>query len=175
MKKILNIFDFDGTLVNTQVPETGKVIWKEKTGNEWPYIGWWGRKESLDNDIFEQPIIEATVAEYERLKVDENGHTIMLTGRRKKLSTEVELILADKGLVFDEYRYNYGGDTLSNKIKQIGNIMKEMKGIEEINIFEDRQPHILTFKQLFEGMMERGRIKLFRIYRAEPDGTLTLL
>ena len=28
-KTILNIFDFDGTLVDTQTPENGKKIWEE--------------------------------------------------------------------------------------------------------------------------------------------------
>lgn len=174
-KTSLNIFDFDGTLVRTQVPETGKPLWKEKTGNEWPHVGWWGRKESLDNEIFEQPVIEATIAEYKRLIVDENGHTIMLTGRRKKLAKEVEIILAANDLTFAEYRYNYGGDTISNKIEQIGNILKEMKDIEEINIFEDRIEHIGIFKQYFEGLFDKNRLKMFRIYQVNEDGTLKLV
>ena len=50
----IEIYDFDGTLVDTQLPDTGKPIWKEKTGEDWPYKGWWGRVESLDMDVFEQ-------------------------------------------------------------------------------------------------------------------------
>lgn len=172
MKTILNIFDFDGTLINTQTPETGKIIWEEKTGNQWPHVGWWGRKESLDKAIFEQPIIENVIIEYNRLVNDEEALTIMLTGRRSKLSNEVEAILNDKGLIFDEYRYNYGGDTLSNKVEQIGDLMKHNKSVTEINLFEDRGEHIVTFKQLFKGMVDRGRISKFTIYQVTMDGTL---
>ena len=173
-KTILNIFDFDGTLVDTQVPETGKAIWKEKTGNDWPHKGWWGRVESLDNEIFDQTPIKSTVTEYKRLVADESGHTVMLTGRRKKLAKEVEIILADNNLVFDEYRYNYGGDTLSNKIEQIGNMLINMKDIKEINMFEDRVEHIGVFKQYFEGLVDKGRINLFRLYQVTSDRELIL-
>lgn len=171
-KTVLNIFDFDGTLIRTQVPETGKPIWKEKTGNEWPHKGWWGRAESLDNEIFEQPVIEATVAEYKRLYTEETSHTIMLTGRRKKLAKEVEIILAENNLVFDEYRYNYGGDTISNKIEQIGNILRDMVDINEINIFEDRIEHIDIFKQYLDGLFYEGRLKWFKIYQVNEDDTI---
>jgi len=30
----------------------GKETWKEKTGEDWPHLGWWGRATSLDPDIF---------------------------------------------------------------------------------------------------------------------------
>ena len=36
-------FDFDGTLMNSPTPENGKIIYKEKTGVNYPYEGWWGR------------------------------------------------------------------------------------------------------------------------------------
>ena len=53
--KRLICFDFDDTLFHTPLPEEGKKIWKEKTGQEWPHIGWWGKPESIDNEIFEIP------------------------------------------------------------------------------------------------------------------------
>ncbi len=43
----ISIFDFDGTLIDTMTPEQGKKIYKEKTGKEWKYKGWWGKIESL--------------------------------------------------------------------------------------------------------------------------------
>jgi FMN phosphatase YigB (HAD superfamily) len=44
--KRLISFDFDDTLFHTPKPEQGEQIWKEKTGTDWPYSGWWGRPES---------------------------------------------------------------------------------------------------------------------------------
>jgi|AntRauMFilla1563_2_1112583.scaffolds.fasta_scaffold00263_8 hypothetical protein len=161
--KVLNIFDFDSTLVDTQIPETGKAIWLEKTGKKWPHIGWWSKPESLDCEVFEQPVIEAVIEEYKSLSSKPNSHNIMLTGRRTKLHKEVEAILEKHKLVFDEYRYNYGGDTLTNKIEQIADVLSKNKPIDHVNMFEDRIEHIVTFKQYFESMVGNGFIKSFQI------------
>jgi hypothetical protein len=37
--------------VDTELPESGKQIYLDKTGKEWPHIGWWGKAESLDIEI----------------------------------------------------------------------------------------------------------------------------
>ena len=171
-KTILNIFDFDGTLVDTQTPENGKKIWEEKIGNKWPHIGWWGRKESLDNVIFEQPVIESTIEHYNKLSGDNNGLTIMLTGRRTKLSKEVEVILKSNNLCFEEYRYNYGGDTLSNKIKQITEILTDKPGIIEVNMFEDRYEHIIKFKEFFKGLIDNGDLTKVSIFHITDDKSI---
>jgi hypothetical protein len=44
---VLQIFDFDATLFDTPLPETGTIEYEEKTGMSWPHTGWWGRAESL--------------------------------------------------------------------------------------------------------------------------------
>ena len=51
-KKLIS-FDFDDTLVKTPLPEEGKIVWKEKTGTDWPHRGWWSKPESLDMEIFD--------------------------------------------------------------------------------------------------------------------------
>jgi len=43
------VWDFDGTLINTPVPEKGYVQYKEKTGQDWPHKGWWGFKAQMFN------------------------------------------------------------------------------------------------------------------------------
>jgi hypothetical protein len=45
--EVLQIFDFDATLFDTPLPETGTLEYEEKTGKRWPFKGWWGCKESL--------------------------------------------------------------------------------------------------------------------------------
>jgi hypothetical protein len=37
--------------LDTELPESGKQIYLDKTGKEWPHIGW-GKAESLDIEIF---------------------------------------------------------------------------------------------------------------------------
>ncbi len=175
-KKIINIFDFDGTLIDTQTPEQGKVIWESKTGSKWPYKGWWGRKESLDNNVFEQPVIKSTLEYYNSYLEDDNCLNIMLTGRRKKLSDEVEIILSDNNLVFDEYRYNYGGETLKNKIEQLTEILiKNVGSVETLNMFEDRYEHIVSFKDFLNNLIGKSILKEAKIYYVKKDKTIDII
>jgi len=175
-KRIINIFDFDGTLVDTQTPDEGKLIWEDKTGNKWPYKGWWGRKESLDNDVFEQPVIKSTLDYYNSYLGNDDCLNIMLTGRRKKLSYDVEIILSDNNLVFDEYRYNYGGETLKNKIEQLTEILiKNKASVDTLNIFEDRYEHIISFKEFLNKLLENGILKEATIYYVKKDKTIDII
>lgn len=45
--KDIYLYDFDGTLGLTPTPETGKPLYTSITGNEWPYVGWWSKIESM--------------------------------------------------------------------------------------------------------------------------------
>jgi hypothetical protein len=67
------IFDFDGTMIDTDTPNSGKPLWKKEFGFEWPFTGWWGRPESLDSRIyFENKTNELTdVLTKKGLKPDE--------------------------------------------------------------------------------------------------------
>ena len=48
----LAVFDFDGTLVDTPIPEdANKAIWKEKTALDWEG-GWFSNPNSLSIDVF---------------------------------------------------------------------------------------------------------------------------
>ncbi len=159
----LTIFDFDGTLIDTELPISGQLIWKEKTGNIWPHKGWWGRKESLNIDIFDNPVIHETYMGYEKATHTPYNMVVMMTGRMVKLSKEVELILDKYELKFDEKLYNTGGDTFSVKVKQIEKLLEENPDIIEIEIYEDREPHINQFEVLFNEMVSKGVLKSFKI------------
>jgi len=137
----LNIWDFDGTLVKTPLPEFGKPLYEKRTGVAWPYYGWWSKKESLDTDIFEMPIIEQTYKDYKKESQDPNTLNVMITGRLFKLSSDVEKILSLKKLKFDKYLYNMGGDSFGCKIKQFEDLISKLPDLEIIEIWEDRKPH----------------------------------
>ena len=51
--EFLVVFDFDATLIKTTLPDVGKGMWSSHHGIEYPHVGWWGRKESLDSDVFD--------------------------------------------------------------------------------------------------------------------------
>ena len=52
-KTKLSVFDFDGTLIATPLPDSGKIAYEEKTGKTWPHKGWWGQADSLDMNVFD--------------------------------------------------------------------------------------------------------------------------
>ncbi len=154
----LAIFDFDGTTMDTLTPDIGKPIYKEKTGNDWPHQGWWGRAESLDMTIFDfKPLPEVKAGFDNEVS---NGNTLMvsLTGRRKKLSDKVEIVLHANGYKFDQYLYNYGADTLPNKLEQIAKLLEDFPNVRTIGAWDDRDEHVPTFIEYFDSLVKSGRL-----------------
>jgi len=165
----LTIFDLDGTLVDTPLPDVGKKIWEEKTGNKWPHRGWWGRPDSIDVDVFDIPTIQTTIDGYNKAVAEENTLTVMMTGRLVKLIKEVNKLLEKHNLVFDLYRFNTGGETFRVKQKQILSILNEYPDIDTIEIWEDRPEHITRFRELSSDWVTNGKVKRFTINIVESE------
>jgi hypothetical protein len=166
MKKkitILKVFDFDGTLVDTPLQPQGMEVYKSKTGKDWPHKGWWSKKESLDIEIFDIPLIDSVKEAYDKCKDEEGVLKVMLTGRLPFLSKHVETILTEHGLVFDEYHYNNGGKTEDSKRKTMDELLEKYPDVECIEAWDDRLEHIPIFEEFFHGLVESGRIKSFKI------------
>lgn len=140
------ILDFDGTLVDTPLPDSGRKEYKEKTGQDWPYKGWWSRPETLDPVIFKMPVIASTIAAYNKERQVPNTLMVMMTGRLARLAPAVENVLTHYNLKFDEYLYNTGGETLHSKINYLESLMAKYPDVKEIKMFEDRTEHIPTFE-----------------------------
>jgi hypothetical protein len=159
----LDVFDFDGTLVDTPLPEEGKKIYKQKTGKDWPHAGWWGQPLSLDTSVFDMPTVPSVIADYEKERAKPNTMTVMLTGRMVKLGELVRKILADKNLTFDEYHFNRGGSTDTAKIKTMEDILRRVNTIREIHMWDDREEHIPVFQKWGDDMVEKGLLDSFNI------------
>jgi hypothetical protein len=151
-------FDFDGTTMDTLSPETGKPIYKEKTGKDWPFQGWWGRPESLDMNVFDFKPLPEVKSAFSKEASNPNTLMVSLTGRRKELASKVEAILHANGYKFDKYLYNYGSDTLSNKIEQIGQLLTQFPSVRTIAFVDDRDEHVPSFKALFDDLVKNGRL-----------------
>jgi hypothetical protein len=159
----LKVYDFDGTLVDTPTPtDENKAIWKEKTGEDWRG-GWFGNRDSLRMDIFDMPSNPEVISDYKRDAADPESLVIMLTGRIPKVSEYVEAILNAKGLKFDDYLYNDGGDTEKVKVRHMEMILKYNPDIREVIMHDDRDPHIPFFKAWGDEMIEKGYLDKFHI------------
>ena len=99
--KIISV-DFDGTLCNSVVPEEGKKIWKEKTGEIYPHVGWWGRLESLDQNVFELNLFPNVVNLIKKYNSDPNSLVIILTNRMGKFEPIIKDILDKNNLHVDD-------------------------------------------------------------------------
>jgi hypothetical protein len=147
--KRLISFDFDDTLCHTPKPEEGEKIWKEKTGTDWPYNGWWGRPESIDPEIFYVPLNQWVYAKYLEAVADPDNYVILATGRLKKkegMLDNVMSILNQHNLSFDEIHLNWGGDTYNFKTKLFEEKIEEL-GVKEFVMYDDRHEHLIKFEE----------------------------
>lgn len=165
MRKItkIAIFDFDGTLVDSPLPDTGKPFYKEKTGKDWPHIGWFGKADSLDIDVFDIPLIDSVKKAYDTLRMEEGTVMVMLTGRQGFLAKEVERIIKAHGLVFDEYHYNKGGPTEDAKIKTMDELLIKYQDVTELIMFEDRIAHIILFTDYLKAQVKTTRLEKYSV------------
>jgi hypothetical protein len=137
----LNVFDFDGTLMDSPMPNPGKEKYKEITGKDWPHKGWWGQIDSLEPfDI--QPIEKTSQLYGEYTKIP-NSVSVLMTNRLAKFEPTVREKL--KGLyVFDYYDFKNDNREKPDRIKEI---LKNNPTIDTINIFDDMDEQIEKFNR----------------------------
>lgn len=169
-KTKLTVIDFDGTLVDSPMPDTGRELYLEKTGTPWPHKGWWGRKESLDLKVFDIPVIPSVIKEYETAKNDPETGVIMLTGRMFMLKDVVMTVLEKHGLEFDGYFFNEGGSTDEAKKNTLDVLLIRYPNIESVEMFDDRLAHISIFQEWGDRHIKTGRLKNFKINLVEIEG-----
>lgn len=150
----VSVFDFDGTLIDTTMPDVGKEMWKKATGEDYPHRGWWGRRESLDLSIFPNEVFPDMQAEFNKAKADENTFVTLVTGRITPLANQVNAILNKHNLKFDDViltgdkRFNDGArDTLTFKINYLNSLQKQFPNLKQIEFWDDRDHHQATFIQ----------------------------
>lgn len=153
MKKLVS-FDFDGTLFHTPTKELGEVIFKNVTGLDWPYGGWWGRKESLDLRIFSIPINKYVYNSFLKHRNDPDTYVFLATGRlsskKVDLSKNVMSVLAQYDLTtdnkngFDEIHLNPGMDTYIFKVRLFEDLIRKHKP-DEFIMYDDRHEHLIKF------------------------------
>ncbi len=147
--KTVYVFDFDGTLFFSPIPDDGKAIYEQKTGNVWPYVGWWGKAETLDLDLFHVPINPWVKDKYDEVLEDKDSIRIVATGRMEKvfnMRKNVENIIQSYGLSFDDIYLNTMGDTLKFKIELFTDLIKRTK-CERFVMYDDRHEHLVEFEK----------------------------
>jgi hypothetical protein len=161
-------FDFDKTLINSPLEDEGKEIWLEKTGNSYPYKGWWGRPESLDINVFNIKPFPSIYKQYKKEISTPDTYVIILTSRIEKLRPQIEAILNKNDIHVNEI------DMFNDKLtkgQRILEYLKKFPDLIEINVYEDRQSDIVALKSIRNQIPENIT---YNIYYAS-NGNLVLL
>lgn len=158
--KILNIFDFDATLMDSPEPEEGKKMWKNKTGEEYPYEGWWGRPESLNNDILNIKPFKSILGKLNDSMNNINTHTIILTNRISKLKPQLEKILKDNNISVDELITKENGKKKGDVILDYINKHTDLK---EINVYDDMEKNIVDFKSIRNKIPNDIKFNIYKV------------
>jgi tRNA nucleotidyltransferase/poly(A) polymerase len=138
-KKVV-FYDFDSTLMDSPLPETGKIIYKEKTGQVYPHQGWWGRPESLDLSIFDIQTNPEIEAKFRVDSSDPNTYVVLLTNRLSRLSEPIKKILNKHNIVFDTYSFK---NDAREKGERVLDMMKSIyPNIKKLEFYDDDIKHI---------------------------------
>lgn len=147
--KKLYSYDFDQTLCFTPDHIEGKKIWESNTGLTWPYNGWYGKSETLDSDVFYIAKNEWVYSEYLKSINDEDAYNIMATGRLAKIKDmreNIDKILDQHNMTFDEVHLNWGSETFKFKCTLFENLIDKTK-CDEFIMHDDRIQHLKAFEE----------------------------
>ena len=114
-------------------------------------------------DVFDMPVISSVISDYKRDASDPNSLVVMLTGRIKAMGKYVKEVLDAKGLKFDDYLFNEGGATEDSKIRHMEMILRYNPSIREVEMWDDRTPHIPIFQAWGDEMVVKGYLDKFHI------------
>ncbi len=162
MIKKLSAYDFDGTLIDSPEKEAGKAQWAKMKKVQYPHLGWWGRPESLDLNVFD---IKPFPDVLDRLKQDvanPETYVIVLTSRMEKLRPQVEAVLKKNGIRVD--KVDMRKDQRS-KGRKIFDYLKNFPDLEEVDVHDDRESDIMSFKQIEPLMPENITYRIFQAER----------
>jgi hypothetical protein len=167
MIKRLAVFDFDGTLMDSPMPETGKTQWSEKMGKPYPFSGWWGRPESLDLQIFDIKPFLSVLKQLKKEIVTPGTYVVVLTSRMEKLRPQVQAVLDANKIKVDKLDMKRAE---GNKGTKVLRYVQQFPDLKRINVYEDRDTDI----EAYEGIRNQVPPGIeFNIYLAN-EGTLAL-
>jgi len=167
MVKRLIVFDFDGTLINSPESEEGKKIWLQTKGEEYPHLGWWGRPESLDLNVFDIKPFPSVLLQLKKELVTPNTYVIILTSRMEKLRPYVQAVLDKNGIVVDKLDMKRAEGDKGVKILRY---FKQFPELKTICVYDDRESDIQSYENIRTQIPEEIE---FNIYRAN-EGKLAL-
>lgn len=146
-KKILKkvaFYDFDGTLMDSPMPDPGKEIYHKKKGIPYPHQGWWGREESLDLDVFDVQTNPEIESRFREDASDPNTQVVLLTNRLEKLSEPIKKVLNKHNMVFDYYSFKNDGREKGERVYDILKLIYPKT--ELVEFYDDDIKHVQSVR-----------------------------
>ena len=166
----LAFYDFDHTLFNSPHPEEGKLIWKEKTGEDWPHKGWWYQADSLNPEVFDLVPYSNVVNDVNKDNADPNTYTVLLTGRMVNMLDDIKNILDSHGIHFDDY--NLAKKPEESKVERIKVYLGNFPAVNDVIVYDDRDKELIKFKEF------KDRLRIFGVnfeIQKADKGALSLI
>lgn len=159
--KKISFYDFDSTLVESPQPEWGKKMWERKKGKEYPHIGWWGRSESLDLDVFDiQPIKSVTNLAKRDINNPET-YVVVLTSRVLKLENEVRAVLECLNIHPDKYDLKRNNKTKGERVMEY---IREFPNLTQIDVYDDNyEREITSYLSIVDLIPENIKFNIYHV------------
>lgn len=164
----LSFYDFDATLMDTPMPETGKLEWKNKTGENYRHVGWWGRPDSLNTEVFDINPFPSILNQFRSDATKSDTYTVLLTSRIKKLQPAIENVLKLHNIEFDALSLKSGGGEKDDRIREF---LNRFPDVDTINVYDDRDKEMVVFAKMKD---ELGGLYQINVYRV-TDGNFALV
>jgi hypothetical protein len=158
MIKRLIAIDFDGTLINSPLPDEGKKIWKSVMGKDYEHIGWWGRVESLNTDVFDIKPFPNILNILNKDVRNSETYVIVLTSRIEKLRSNVQNVLDINNIRVDKLDMKRDERTKGQKILDY---IKNFPDLIEINVYEDKEDQINSYKEIKNQIPENIKFNIY--------------
>jgi 8-oxo-dGTP pyrophosphatase MutT (NUDIX family) len=135
----LEIYDFDGTIMDTLDAESGPATYKKVTLSDWQYVGWWSKPESLDCRLPFRRLAAATSA----LAQSNGAVKIIVTNRIPALEPDVAGVLVQHDIDqwVDHIVCSAGKLSKPQRVERIALAL----GVTDITVWEDREDQVQEY------------------------------
>lgn len=167
-------YDFDGTIIDSPMPDLGKLLWAKKYGNVYPHRGWWSKSESLDMELFDIKPIKEVERRLQKDIKDKNCWVVLLTNRISKLKPEVSKVLNHLNISVDEFqmmdRINF------SKSIRIKNVLQDFPQASQIDILDDDDKNIHDFLKLKNELQQEGKtVIIYKVIGEDKENPITIV
>lgn len=167
-------YDFDGTIIDSPMPDLGKLLWAKKYGKVYPHMGWWSKPESLDMELFDIKPIKEVERRLQKDIKDKNCWVVLLTNRISKLKAQVSEVLNHLNISVDEFqmmdRINY------SKNIRIKNVLQDFPQAGQIDILDDDDKNINAFLDLKIELQQEGKtVTIYKVIGEDKDNPIKLV